>query len=133
MQSIADNIDSCDVTTDSKSPLRFNIGHVTDTDSTTYTGRWRRSQQRLLTACDRAVIKTLIRSLSSVGTGWMIQVVVFDSRRGLGIFLFTTASRTALESAHPPKQWVPGALSLGVKRLDREADHSPPFGSEVKE
>jgi hypothetical protein len=29
-------------------------------------------------------------------TGWMIGILRFDSRRGLGIFLFTTASRTAL-------------------------------------
>jgi hypothetical protein len=32
-----------------------------------------------------------------------------------------------------PIQWVPGALSLGVKRLGREADHSPPSSAEVKE
>jgi hypothetical protein len=41
--------------------------------------------------------------------------VEFDSRRGLGIFLFTTASRTALGPNQPPVQWVPGALSLGLK------------------
>jgi len=41
---------------------------------------------------------------------------------GLGIFLFTT----------PPIQWVPVALSLGVKRLGHEADHSTPSCSEVK-
>jgi hypothetical protein len=29
-------------------------------------------------------------------TGWKIGVLGFDSRRGLGIFLFTTASRTDL-------------------------------------
>jgi hypothetical protein len=28
-------------------------------------------------------------------------------------------------------QWVPGALSLGVKRPGREADHSPPSSTEV--
>jgi hypothetical protein len=33
----------------------------------------------------------------------------------------------------PPIQWVPGALSLGVKRPEREADHSPPSSAEVKE
>jgi hypothetical protein len=33
----------------------------------------------------------------------------------------------------PPIQWVPGALSLGVKRPMREADHSPPSSAEVKE
>jgi hypothetical protein len=26
----------------------------------------------------------------------------------------------------PPIQWVPGALSLGVKQLGHKADHSPP-------
>jgi len=25
----------------------------------------------------------------------------------------------------PPIQWVPGSLSLVVKRLERESDHSP--------
>jgi hypothetical protein len=57
----------------------------------------------------------------------------FDSRRRLEIFLFTTASRTALGPAQPPIQWVPGALSLGVKRPGREADHSPPSNAEVNE
>jgi hypothetical protein len=28
---------------------------------------------------------------------------------------------------------VPGALSMGVKRPGREADHSPPSSAEVKE
>jgi hypothetical protein len=57
----------------------------------------------------------------------------FNSRRRLGILLFTTASRTALGPTHPPIQWVPAALSLGVKRQGRESDHSPPSGTEVKE
>jgi hypothetical protein len=59
-------------------------------------------------------------------------VVGFDSRRGLGIFLFTTVSRTALGPTQPHNQWVPEALSLGVKRPRREADHSPSFSAEVK-
>jgi hypothetical protein len=42
-------------------------------------------------------------------------VLGFDSRRGLGIFLFTTASRTALVSTQTPIQWAPGCLSLGGK------------------
>jgi hypothetical protein len=33
----------------------------------------------------------------------------------------------------PPIQWVPGALSLGVKRPEHEADHSLPSSTEVKE
>jgi hypothetical protein len=66
-------------------------------------------------------------------TGWTIGVLGFDSRLGLGIFLFTTASRTALGPTQPPIQWVTGALSLGLKRPGREADYSPPSSSEVKE
>jgi hypothetical protein len=58
---------------------------------------------------------------------------VLDSHRGLGIFLFTTASRTALGPTQPPIQWVPGTLSLGVKQSGREADHSLPSSAEVKE
>jgi hypothetical protein len=59
-------------------------------------------------------------------------VLGFDSRRGMGIFFFTIASRTALGPTQPPIQWVPGALSLEVKRPGREADHSPPPSAEIK-
>jgi hypothetical protein len=64
--------------------------------------------------------------------GWTIGVLGFDSRRRLGIFLFTTASRTALGPTQPPIHWLSGALSLGVKRLGCEADHSPPSSAYVK-
>jgi hypothetical protein len=53
--------------------------------------------------------------------------------RGLGIFLFTTASRPVLGPTQPPIQWVTGALSLRVKLQGHEADHSPPASAEVKE
>jgi hypothetical protein len=56
----------------------------------------------------------------------------FESWQGLGIFLFTTASRPALGSTQPPIQWVPRAFSVGAKRPGREADHSPPSSAEVK-
>jgi len=62
-----------------------------------------------------------------------IGVLGFDSRRGSGIFLFTTASRTDLGPTQPPIQWVPGALSLGVKRRGREAANSPTSRAEVRE
>jgi hypothetical protein len=52
---------------------------------------------------------------------------------GLGIFLFITASRTALGPTQPPIQWIPGFLSLGVKRPGREANHTPPSSAEIKE
>jgi hypothetical protein len=50
----------------------------------------------------------------------------------LGFFLFITASRMALGPTQPPIQWVPEALSLGVKRPGRETDHSPLSSAEVK-
>jgi hypothetical protein len=34
--------------------------------------------------------------------------------------------------SQPPIQWVRGALSLGVKRSGREADHSPPYSADIK-
>jgi hypothetical protein len=47
-------------------------------------------------------------------------------------FLFSTSSRLTLGPTQPPIQWVLGALSPGVKRQGREADHSPPASAEVK-
>jgi hypothetical protein len=75
----------------------------------------------------------IAQSVQRWATGWTIGVLGFDSRRGMGIFLFTTASGTALGLTQPPIQWVPGALSLGVKRPGRDADHSPPSSAKVKE
>jgi hypothetical protein len=51
----------------------------------------------------------------ALGNGLEIGVLGFDSRRGLGIFLFTTASRTALGPTQPPIQWVSGTLLPGGK------------------
>jgi hypothetical protein len=65
--------------------------------------------------------------------GNALPLLGFDSRWELGIFLFTTASRTAPGSTQPPIQWIQGALTPGVKWSEREADHSPPFSVEVKE
>jgi hypothetical protein len=62
----------------------------------------------------------------------MIGALGFDSRRGLGIFLFATVSRTALGPTQHPIQRVPGVVSVGIKRPAREADHSPPSSAEVK-
>jgi hypothetical protein len=57
---------------------------------------------------------------------------VFESRQGIGIFLLTTVSRPALGPTQSPIHWVPGALSLGIKRPGCEADHSPPSSAELK-
>jgi len=71
--------------------------------------------------------------VSYCSMGWTIGILGFDSWWGLGIFLFTTASKTALGPTHPPIQWLPGTLSLGVKRPRSDADHSPTSRDEVKE
>jgi hypothetical protein len=71
--------------------------------------------------------------LSGIALGYGLGDRGFESRQELGIFLFTTASRTALGPTQLPIQWVPAALSLGVTRQEREADRSPPFSAEVKE
>jgi hypothetical protein len=52
----------------------------------------------------------------------------FDSRQGQEIFLFPITSRPVLGPTQPPIQWVPGALSPGLKRPGREALS----GAEVK-
>jgi hypothetical protein len=65
--------------------------------------------------------------------GWMIGVLGFNSQQGLGIFFFITASRMALGLTQPPIQWIPGALSLRVKQLGHEVDHSPLSSAKVKE
>jgi hypothetical protein len=77
----------------------------------------------------RAVIAQAVQRRA---TGWTFGVLGFDSRWGLGIFPFITASRTALRPTQPPIQWVPGALSLRVKRPGREVGHLPPSSAEVK-
>jgi hypothetical protein len=71
--------------------------------------------------------------LSGISLGYGLDVRGFESWQGLGIFLFTTASRPAVGPTQPPIQWVPGAPSPGVKRPEPEADHSPPSSAEVKE
>jgi hypothetical protein len=58
----------------------------------------------------------LIRSVTALG--YELDDREFESRQGLGIFLFTTASRPALGLAQSLIQWVPGALYLGVKRME---------------
>jgi hypothetical protein len=47
-------------------------------------------------------------------------------------FLFSTVFRPTLGPTQPPSQWVPWALSPGVKRQGREADYSPQSSAEVR-
>jgi hypothetical protein len=68
--------------------------------------------------------------LSAIVLGCGLDDRRFETRQWLGIFLFTTVPRPALGPTQPPIQWVPGALSLGVQRPERETDHSS--SAEVK-
>jgi hypothetical protein len=71
--------------------------------------------------------------VSGIALGYGLDDRGFESRQGLRIFLFTTASRLALVPTQYPIQWVPGALSLEVKRPGLEADHSHPSRAGIKE
>jgi hypothetical protein len=68
---------------------------------------------------------------AGIALGYGLDDRGFESRRVLGIFLFTTASRPALGSTQSPIQWIPEAISLGLKRPGREAGHSPQSSAEV--
>jgi hypothetical protein len=67
-----------------------------------------------------------------VALGYGLDYRGFESRQELGILLFTTASRPALGPTQLPIQLLTGALSLRVKRTERENDHSLSSSAEVK-
>jgi hypothetical protein len=57
----------------------------------------------------------------------------FDSRQGEEFFfLFATVSRLTPMISQPPIQWVPDAISPGIKWQKSETDHSPPSSAEGK-
>jgi hypothetical protein len=70
--------------------------------------------------------------MSTTSYGLDDRVVGVPSPGRVKNFLFSKSSRPALRSTQPPIQWVPGALSPGVKRPGREVDRSPPTSAEVK-
>jgi hypothetical protein len=56
----------------------------------------------------------------------------FHTRQRPEIFLYSTMFEVTLEPTKPPIQWTPGALFPGIRRQQREADHSPSSSAEVK-
>jgi hypothetical protein len=73
-----------------------------------------------------SIVSIAIVLLGGQPRGW-----ISSPGRGM-ILLLSTSSRPALGHIQPPIQWVPGALSPGVKRQGREGEHSPPTSAEVK-
>jgi hypothetical protein len=63
--------------------------------------------------------------------GWTIRVQ-FLVGATKGFSLFPTTFRPVLGPTHPPIQWALEALSLKVKQLGHEADHSPLSSAKVK-
>jgi hypothetical protein len=47
-------------------------------------------------------------------------------------FPFSKSPGRVWDSIHPPSQWVPGVLSPGVMRTEREAVNSPPPSAKFK-
>jgi len=50
----------------------------------------------------------------------------------MGVFLFNTVSRLALGPSQTPIQWVPGALTLGIRHPGCETEPSPLSSAEIK-
>jgi hypothetical protein len=68
----------------------------------------------------------------ATGCGLDDRGVGVPSPSGIKNFLFSTSSRPGLGPTQPPIQWVPGALSPGVKPPGHEANHSPTASVEDK-
>jgi hypothetical protein len=71
----------------------------------------------------------LICALLGVTAGWTAEGSEFESRWSKNFL--SISSRPALGSTQPSVQRVMVALSPGLKRQGREADHSPPTTADV--
>jgi hypothetical protein len=92
---------------------------------------WRTTSCRLSATINSLYSQLPSLSMSRDSTVGIATVYGLDDKRGqisspdrVKNFLFSTSSRPVLGSTQPPVQWVPGAVSHGVKQLEREADHS---------
>jgi hypothetical protein len=70
---------------------------------------------------NRDIVSTIATGYGLDGQGVWIRVPVESM-----------SSRPVLGPTQPPIQWVPEALSPGVKRPGRETEHSPPTSAKVK-
>jgi hypothetical protein len=60
------------------------------------------------------------------------EAIKYFDRSEILLYLFSTASRSALGPPQPPIQWIQKVISTELKSLGREADHSPSSSAEVK-
>jgi hypothetical protein len=73
-----------------------------------------------------------VAGVVSIATGYGLDDRGVGVRVPIRSRIFSTSSRPALGPIQPPIQGVSEALSVGVKRPGREADHSFPTSAEVK-
>jgi hypothetical protein len=73
-------------------------------------------------------LRTML-TLSSHMYPWRLRVQ-YQAGAMMGLFIPATAFRSALRTTQPSIQWVPGILSSGIKRLERDANHSHPSSFE---
>jgi hypothetical protein len=71
------------------------------------------------------VVFVLLRVALGIVTAYRLD------RQQVGIRI-STSSRQVLRLTQPSIQWVPGALSLGLKRPGGEADHALAISAHVK-
>jgi hypothetical protein len=98
--------------------------------------------ERMSSAINEVPLSSLAQNHASANRDSVVGIATgygLDKPRGRSLspgrvknFLFSMSFRPTLGSTQPPIHWVPGALSPGVKRPEREADHSPPASAEVK-
>jgi hypothetical protein len=75
---------------------------------------------------------SFLDSAIGIATSYRLDDQVVRLQVLVGSRIFSMSSGLALGSTQPPIQLVPGALSLGVKQLGCEADHSTPASTKVK-
>jgi hypothetical protein len=74
----------------------------------------------------------ILDSVVGIATGYGLDDQGVGVRVPIWSRIFSKSSRPALGPTQPPIQWIPGALSPGVKRPGREADHWPLSSADVK-
>jgi hypothetical protein len=110
----------------------YRVRCVSECDREASTGRRSWPTRGLLRLWGRGGNRSYCNRRSDCAAGWVPLGSRFASRQGQHIFLFSKTSKQALMLVQSPVQWIPGALSQGVKRPGRESSHALPCSIEVK-